>query len=149
MELRTATQEVREASLGWMLKKLAAGLDADMEALLAPLGLDMPSFAILMTVLERHPLSQAGIAERIGIAPYRVSRGLDRLEGLGYVARRPDPGSRRSLVIRPTEDGASLAPRLYGVVETVNARLSAPLSETERAQLTGLLQRMVAARNGR
>jgi hypothetical protein len=35
------------------------------------------------------------------------------------------------------------------VVETVNARLAAPLTETERAQLTGLLQRMVAARNGR
>ena len=146
MDLQTTTQSVRESSLGWMLKRLAAGLDAEMDKRLAPLGLDLSSFAILMTVLERSPLSQADIAGHLKAAPYRISRGLDHLEKQGYVARHPDARSRRALVIRPTAAGEALAPSLYAVVREVNLGLADPLTEEERAILIKLLSRLVHAR---
>ena len=143
MDLHATTQSVRESSLGWMLKRLAAGLDAHMNARLAPLGLELSSFAILMTVLERSPLSQAEIATHLGAAPYRISRGLDHLEKEGYVARHPNPASRRSLVIRPTDKGEAIAPRLYAVVRETNQQLATPLSAEERTQLAKMLSRLV------
>ncbi|MBF9049287.1 MarR family transcriptional regulator [Roseobacter sp. HKCCD9010] len=145
MDVKKTTQQVRESSFGWMIKRLAARLDDEMNANLAPLGLDLASFAIMMTVLERSPLSQAAIGERLQMAPYKVSRSLDTLEALRYLARHPDPASRRAHVIRPTELGQRIAPQLYAVVSGVNGKLAGPLSEEERRDLAGLLTRMVVA----
>ena len=148
MDVKKTTQSVRQGSLGWMLKRLSARLDDEMNARLAPLGLDLTAFALMMTVLERHPLSQAAIGERLAMPAYRVSRGLDTLEGLGYVSRAPDPASRRAHIIRPTAKGLTIADRLYGVVAEMNAKLAAPLSEAETAQLAEMLQRLVLAQEG-
>ncbi len=145
MDVKTRTQQVRQGSLGWMMKRLSARLDEEMNARLAPHGLDLSSFAIMMTVLEHHPLSQSAIGERLEMAAYKVSRALDQLEGLGYLARHPDPASRRAHVIRPTAKGEGLAPALHGVVGEVNGKLAAPLSEEERRQMAEMLHRLVVA----
>jgi len=145
MDVKTTTQTVRSGSIGWMIKRVSARLDEEMNAQLQPHGLELTAFAILMTIYEHHPLSQAAIGARLDMPAYKVSRGLDALETLGLVARAADPASRRAHVIRPTDAGMALAPQMYGVVARVNAKLAAPLSEGEAAQFQEMLQRVTAA----
>lgn len=148
-DVKTTTRDVRTGSIGWMLKRLASRLDGDMNARLAPLGLELTSFAVMMTVLEHSPLSQVAIADLLGMPAYKVSRALDHLERQGFVARSPDPASRRAHVIAPTGAGVAIAPDLYAVVGAVNARLAEGLSAEEKALLITLLTRMVAAQAAR
>ncbi len=145
MDVKTNTREVRQGSVGWMMKRLSSRLDAQMNARLRPHGLDLSSFAVLMTILEHNPIGQVGVAAQIQIPAYQVSRSVDQLEKLGFVERLPDPHSRRSVILRPTEAGRSLAPVLYGIVKRVNAQLLGPLSEAERDQMVDMLQRMLLA----
>ncbi len=149
MDTKSETHRVRTTSIGWLLKRLSSRLDGQMASGLMPLGLDLTSFAVLMTVLEHSPLSQVAIAERLGMPPYKVSRALDHLEQQGYVGRHADPASRRSHVIRPTDAGAALAPQMYDVVDTVNGVMATGLTPDERVQLVHLLSRMVAAQDAR
>ena len=147
MDTRPETQQVRETSVGWMLKRLSARLDDHMNARLAEHGLDLSRFAVLMTVLEHHPVSQIGVAEAMDIAAYRVSRTIDQLSDLGLVERRPDPASRRAVLLVPTRAAQELAPKLYGVVRAMNEQLVTPLTPEEYAQLVDYLQRMVVAQS--
>ena len=149
MDVKTTTQAVRTGSIGWMLKRLSSRLDGDMNARLAPLGLELTSFAVMMTVLEHSPLNQAAISARLGMPAYKVSRALDHLERQGYIARHPDPTSRRAHVIDPTEAGLGIAPDLHAVVAAANAHLSDGLSAQETAHLIALLTRMVEAQAAR
>jgi DNA-binding MarR family transcriptional regulator len=74
-----------------------------------------------------------------------MTNRLDRLEGAGLVARQPDPGDRRGLIIELTPRGKAL------VDQAINARLeeaneaASALSESERQNLVQLLRKLLAA----
>ena len=57
--------------------------------------------------------------------------------------RAPDPADRRRNVIGATDAGADEARRMGATLERVQADLLAPLSSTEREQLTRLLTRLL------
>lgn len=138
------TRAVREASMGWLIQRLAGRLDRAMEARLADLGLTLPSFAVMMTVLEDGPMTQAGIGKQFGMPAYTISRALDALEAAGYVERRPHPTSRRAHDIHATAAGLRLAPELHGIVRAVNADLVAGLDAEDSAAFLRLLKRVLA-----
>ena len=144
MGIPDETRQVRETSMGWIIQRLARKLDLAMEARLGELGLTLPSFAVMMTVLESGPMTQAEIGKRFGMPPYAISRALDALEAAGHVERRAHPTSRRAHDIHATEAGLGLAPKLHGIVRAVNADLTAGLDERDRAEFLPLLQRVLA-----
>ncbi len=143
MHAKDQIRETREASTGWMIQRIAGALDRQMTARLADLDLSLPSFAVLMTVLEHGPMMQTDIARRYGMPAYAISRALDALERQGYVARGAHASSRRAHSIEATPAGRALAPRLQGIVAAANAELTAPLSAAERAQFTAILAKLL------
>ncbi len=145
MTVSDDTRTIREASLGWMIQRLARRLDEAMTARLAPLEMSLPTFAVMMTVLEHGPLTQTEIGKQFGMPAYAISRALDALERLGYIERRAHARSRRAHSIRATAAGEAIAPKLHAIVREVNAAFAAPLSAGDRATFQALLQRLMAA----
>lgn len=134
---------MRRNSLGWMIQRLSGRVADDMGRAVAPLGLSLPQFAVMMTVLEEDGLSQSQIGRKFRMPAYAISRALDGLAAQGYVERRANPASRRAHGIHATAKGLGIAPRLFAIVDERNAAIAAPLSPEELAVFTGLLRRLL------
>lgn len=137
---------IRQSSVGWMLKRLCASLDADMSHELKPHRLNINQFAVIMTLLEQEGLTQAEIGKKIDMPGYSTTRTMDALEEKHIVERRRDERSRRSHRIYLTSRGRALAPELFSIVKRVNGGLLAALSGAQTGQLTSLLAALLRAR---
>ncbi|MGC4846801.1 MarR family winged helix-turn-helix transcriptional regulator [Micromonospora sp. DT15] len=100
-------------------------------------------YRLLATLAEDGPASQADLGRRCGIDRSDVVAAINDLAGRGLVVRAPDPADRRRNVISATDAGADEARRLGATLERVQVDLLAPLSTTEREQLTRLLTRLL------
>jgi DNA-binding MarR family transcriptional regulator len=84
----------------------------------------------------------AELADEAGVTRATMTGLLDTLEKDNLVARESDPNDRRTVLIRLTDKGRSL---LEGLLPDFFRRVCAvidPLSEDERLQLVGLLQKV-------
>ncbi|RAO23792.1 MarR family winged helix-turn-helix transcriptional regulator [Micromonospora noduli] len=100
-------------------------------------------YRLLASLAEDGPASQADLGRRCGIDRSDVVAAINDLAGRGLVVRAPDPADRRRNVISATDGGADEARRMGATLERVQADLLAPLSATEREQLTRLLTRLL------
>ncbi|MEH0928900.1 MarR family winged helix-turn-helix transcriptional regulator [Micromonospora sp. CPCC 205558] len=100
-------------------------------------------YRLLATLAEDGPASQADLGRRCGIDRSDVVAAINDLAGRGLVVRAPDPADRRRNVISITDAGTDEARRMGATVERVQAELLAPLSGSEREQLTRLLTRLL------
>ena len=133
------TREVRESSVGWVVKSLGIWLDKQMEIGLEPFGLSMGQFAIMMTLLERDGLMQVEISRQLSMPGSATTRNIDKLEELKYVKRRSHEASRRSNRIFIAEKGSEIAPDLYSLIKDVNERFLCSLSGKDKAAFRALL----------
>ncbi|MEU7799737.1 MarR family transcriptional regulator [Micromonospora arborensis] len=100
-------------------------------------------YRLLASLAEDGPASQADLGRRCGIDRSDVVAAINDLAGRGLVVRAPDPADRRRNVISSTAAGAEVARQMGETVDRVQDDLLAPLSITERAQLTRLLTRLL------
>ncbi len=54
---------------------------------------------------QAEPQTVRGLAEAMQVSKPAVSRAVDRLEAVGYVARQDDPSDRRSVLVKLTTGG--------------------------------------------
>jgi len=142
MDISPRTRQVRQASHGWLVQRLATRFEAAMAEALREPGLSVAQFAVLMRVLEQDGQTQTEIGAGFAMPAWAVSRALDGLEGAGLVTRRRCPQSRRSQRVCVTEAGRALAPRLHALIGAVNDRVLAPLEPHQRDRLHRLLTRL-------
>lgn len=97
----------------------------------------------LLAVLAWHegeePLSQAELAQKMGLTAMAVATMCDRLAAAGWIERRAHPEDRRvnRLHIKPAARKA--LDKAMGIGEELSARALAALSAAERNQLLALL----------
>jgi DNA-binding MarR family transcriptional regulator len=80
------------------------------------------------------------LATALEIVPRSATTMVDGLENAGFVARRPDPDDRRSVLVSCARPGFDLLDRLADVRRNSAEWLFAPLSPEERRELLRLLQ---------
>src|SRR6266536_1417595 len=100
-------------------------------------------YRLLAALEEFGPASQASLGRRTSIDRSDVVAALNELAGRGLIRRSPDPDDRRRNVITITPAGTEHLRLLEGVLAGVQDQLLAPLSATERTQLTRLLTRVL------
>lgn len=84
-------------------------LHARMDRLLARFGLSRGAFNMLQVVSGAdQPVSPTEVSERLIVTTATVTGLTDTLIRRGLIARRPDPGDRRRVLLEPTGDGAAL-----------------------------------------
>lgn len=96
-------------------------------------------YAVLVTLREYGPASQAELSDWSGIHRSDMVAVLNTLTAAGHVERAPDPDDRRRNIISLTPAGRRRLARLDRVVTAVQDRVLAPLDPAERAELVRLL----------
>ncbi|WP_127549462.1 MarR family transcriptional regulator [Actinoplanes sp. OR16] len=100
-------------------------------------------FAVLATLAEFGPLSQAQLSDRTGVYRSDLVGVMNELTDRGQVERAPDPADRRRNVVSLTPAGRRQLARLERILAGVEDEILAPLSAEERQQLTRLLTAVV------
>ncbi|MCF6315585.1 MAG: MarR family transcriptional regulator [Marinosulfonomonas sp.] len=130
--MTTDAKTTRLTSVGRMLNLLTRKLNAEMNTRLKPMGLGLPEFAILMTLLELEGQTQSELGKKTAIPAHGTTRSIDALEALDLVERRNDPTSRRSHRIFLTAKGHQIGPQLFAIVTEVNGWLLDGLGKAEK-----------------
>lgn len=112
-------------------------VDAFDEAAAIYLGVNRTDLRCLDVLLEQGQATPGYLADALGLTTGSVTAMLDRLEKLGYVERRPDPGDRRRIQVRPTAQSFAAARRLWGPLVEEGGR---SLARYTKAELDLLIQ---------
>ncbi|MER7279293.1 MarR family transcriptional regulator [Dactylosporangium sp. NPDC000244] len=99
--------------------------------------------AVLATLDESGPASQAQLSERTGIFRSDIVAVVNELAGRGQVERAPNPADRRQNVITLTARGRRQLATLDGLLAEAEDDVLAPLNPAERAELVRLLTAIV------
>ena len=132
----------------WLISQVATRAHRLMTERLAAVGARGYHFRLLAALAEFGPSSQASLGRRTGMDRSDVVAAINELARRDLLQRASDPADRRRNVVTITQKGAAYLERLDGVLDGVQGELLAPLSPAERAQLTGLLGRVLGSRSG-
>jgi len=132
----------------WLISQVATRAHRLMTERLAAVGARGYHFRLLAALAEFGPSSQASLGRRTGMDRSDVVAAVSELARRDLLQRVIDPADRRRNVVTITQQGAAYLERLDGVLDGVQDELLAPLSPAERAQLTGLLGRVLGSRSG-
>ncbi|GAA3675885.1 hypothetical protein GCM10022420_066060 [Streptomyces iranensis] len=100
-------------------------------------------YAVLASLQEYGPGSQATLSRRTGIYRSDMVGVLNELTERGLVERAPDPDDRRRNTITISPRGRRRLRRLDKVLDELHDELLAPLSPVERDQFARLLTRLL------
>ena len=137
--------DVDGIQLCFQVLSMAANIDRDCAALLAPHGLSEGRF-VLLFLLDVAPdgLAPNALAEQAGVTRATVTGLLDGLEREGLIARHANVDDRRALCIRLTTKGKQLASKVVDQHGRWIAGLFGNLSVPERKQFAVLLERVTS-----
>lgn len=109
---------------------------------LAGAGVNLSEASLLAFVSESGPITQARLAERLGLGRAATGAVVDRLESAGLVARQPDPDDRRVWLVTSTPGGDDVVAQVNVIDAELRAELRAGISREERQALARTLVRL-------
>jgi DNA-binding MarR family transcriptional regulator len=121
----------------------AYAAQAEVEAKLAGIDLSLPKLLALRALFDAGdalPLGQ--LAERLSCVKSNITQLVDRLEADGLVARRADPGDRRTKLAELTAAGRAACLEGSRLQQETERALLMALSDSESRQLALLLEKI-------
>jgi len=116
---------------------------AQVESTLGTLGLSLAKLMALRALSdagESLPLGQ--LADRLACVKSNITQLVDRLEADGFVARKADPGDRRTKLAVLTAAGRKACSEGTRLQQETERALLTSLSNDEARQLAGLLGKL-------
>ena len=129
-----------ETSVGYLLKETSSVLRAAMEEVLRPLGMSVTHYSFLELLAQRPGLSNSELARGAFVTRQSMNVLLQALERDGYVTREAPVG--KALPTRLTPRGRRSLAKATVAVRSVEVRMLAGLTETERASAFRILRSM-------
>ena len=129
-------------SIPYFVFTVAHAIEKAMSGALEGRGITFRQCQMLGMLAAHGSLSQAAVAEMMGVEPSSVARLVDRMTRDGWIERRPDPHDRRKNRLSAT---ARAEPVWEGVREVglkMRAKALAGLSESEVADLKRMLRHL-------
>ncbi|MFI6876034.1 MarR family winged helix-turn-helix transcriptional regulator [Streptomyces sp. NPDC050400] len=105
-------------------------------------------YAVLASLQDHGPGSQAALSRRTGIYRSDMVGVIDELTERQLVERAPDPADQRRNLITISARGRRRLRRLDDVLDELHDELLAPLDQTERDQFVTLLTRLLDHHSG-
>jgi DNA-binding MarR family transcriptional regulator len=99
-------------------------------------------FAALVKLNDLGEVSQNQLGRLTAMDAATMQGVIQRLATRGLIARRPDPGDRRRLLLSLTPEGAALIGEAIARGHAITELTLAPLSPAERAAFIALLARL-------
>ncbi|MBF0816968.1 MarR family transcriptional regulator [Microbacterium paludicola] len=132
-----------ETSLGYVLKEASSALRTAMEDVLRPLGMTITHYSCLELLAQRPGLSNSELARGAFVTRQSMNVLLQALERDGYVARPAQPPVGKALPARLTARGRERLKVASAAVRSVEIRMLAGMTETDKADALRILQGMV------
>lgn len=136
----TGTQ--RPPSAAFLLAQIGAHGARKFAERLASLHLSPPHVGILGILRRSEGLSQQDLAVALRMHPSGLVAVIDELEERGLVERKDSPDDRRTYALHLTAKGQATLSDIGRIGHEHNKSLCAALSDEEREQLRGFLQRI-------
>lgn len=134
--------EVLHSIIGYALRRAQVAVYSDYARTISEFEVRPAQFAALAIIAANPGLTQTALAGTMGIDRSGAVSLVDALEGRGFALRMPAHGDRRSYAIMLTASGQAMLNRLVELVGEHDRRMTARLSQRERAQLVELLRRI-------
>jgi DNA-binding MarR family transcriptional regulator len=131
---------VLDRHLGYFVRRLQLWIFQDFVRALADFDIRPAEYSVLVVIEANPGLSQADLAERLGIERARLVRLLDGLEQRGLIRRQPSPSDRRSHALHFTRDGHRDLKRIKALAAGHEARLIERLGPQKREALLAALR---------
>ena len=128
--------------LGLRLNQAARTVERAFDEALAAAGGTLPIWLVLLNLKTRRPANQRKLAEFVGVREATLTHHLNAMDARGLISRTRDAANRRVGVVTLTEEGEAAFLRLREAALAFDARLTAGLSEADRATLSTLLTRL-------
>ena len=138
----TETQRQRPSSAAFLIAQIGAHAARKFAERLLPLELAPPHVGVLGVLRKSGGLSQQDLATILHTHPSGLVAIIDELEERGLVKRLDCPDDRRIYQLQLTDKGQTILGDIGRIGHEHNKSLCAALSEEEREQLRGLLQRV-------
>ena len=109
------------------------------------LGLSQAQCRLLYVLASQGPeenISQAELADRVGVSAMAVTTMCDRLAAAGWLERRASPHDRRVNHLHILPKAHKALERAMGLGDELTGRVLEKFSPAERKQLTALLARL-------
>jgi MarR family transcriptional regulator for hemolysin len=129
-----------EQSVGYWLITTAHLYQRVLNEELAPCGITYRQCQTLGWLALEGSLSQAELAERMGIEPPTLVGILDRMERDGWIRRDPCPRDRRKKLIQATREAEPIWSKIVECAARVRQRASAGMTPEQREMLMSLLK---------
>jgi MarR family transcriptional regulator, transcriptional regulator for hemolysin len=123
-----------ESSIGYWVCTTSHAMRRALGTQLAREGMTMRQWEVLAWLSANGNLSQAEMAECMGIEPHTLAGVLRRMERDGWLERRCCEHDRRKNTIVPTDKAEDVWLRAVACCHTVRARASEGLSDSELEQ---------------
>ncbi len=102
-----------------------------------------PLYHSYVFIISKNPgISQDELANELCINKSNVTRGLNNLEELGFVKRKPDQNDKRILRVYPTAKMLDTFPEIKEVLREWNSYLTDDIDENEIKIFQSVLQRI-------
>ncbi|TXH70123.1 MAG: MarR family transcriptional regulator [Thiothrix sp.] len=104
-------------------------------------------FAVLIVLSEQGPQDQVTLGGEIALDRTTITVVVRNLEERGLIVRDKSGRDQRSKIVSITAAGKKLLQQVLPAVEHTQARIMAPLSAEESAQLLHLLEKLAEGNN--
>jgi DNA-binding MarR family transcriptional regulator len=132
-----------ERSLGYLLKEASSALRAAMEEVLRPLGMSVTHYSCLELLAQRPGSSNSELARGAFVTRQTMNVLLQTLEREGYVTRPAEAPVGKALPTRLTPRGRRSLDKASAAVRSVEVRMLAGMTETDRSEAFRHLQSMI------
>jgi DNA-binding MarR family transcriptional regulator len=137
---------VLDGHLGYFLRRVQVWVFQDFIRTLSSIDLRPAQYSVLSVIGANRGLSQADVAQLLGIERARLVRLLDRLEKRGLTQRLASPVDRRSHALQLTPAGQALLKRAKALATVHEGNLVEKLGVANHARLIDALRDFDARR---
>lgn len=137
---------VLDGHLGYFLRRVQVWVFQDFIRTLSSIDLRPAQYSVLSVIAANRGLSQADVAQLLGIERARLVRLLDRLEKRGLTQRLASPVDRRSHALQLTPAGQALLKRARALAQVHEGNLVDKLGIANHARLIEALRAFDARR---
>ncbi|MCX5517670.1 MarR family transcriptional regulator [Kaistia defluvii] len=131
-----------EKHLGFLINDVARLVRRAFDQKGQSCNLTRAQWQVMAYLFHNEGSNQASVADALDVEPITLSRHIDRLEAMGYVARVPDPSDRRARRLHLTESVRPLLDQMKIIGNEVIATALEGISEQESEILIDLLSRI-------
>jgi DNA-binding MarR family transcriptional regulator len=131
---------VLDGHLGYFVRRLQVWIFQDFVRALASFDIRPAQYSVLIVIEANSGLSQADLAERLGIERARLVRLLDGLETRKLIRRRPSPLDRRSHALVLTREGRNSLKRMKLLAAEHETNLARRLGPQRREAILASLR---------